>query len=286
MNKLPIVLLLCIVLMACDRRTNGSFTIMPSELDSILDRYIADNPNNKIYYLVFENRCNKQFFTLQSSSDCYDSRFMDGCFMKGGKIIVYWSVNKSWKDSLLHIQEGDQCRDSLTQYTDFAKTDMDYDAPYNPQTYRILSVSQYRKAEESDWAYPKPACDSNVINSSALNAIVNDYINTNDSPNIVYLRFSNLNGENFVSLGYDYVYDSESFSGMFYRDERVIVVYAIENLKDLEMIDKQSMLPIQAISDYKSQRRKFPRIPEKKYRIVSKEKVELISYDNRIWMDI
>ena len=265
---------------------NSSFTAMPSELDSLLDDYIAKYPNNKIYYMIFENRCNKQFFTLQCFSDCYDSNYLDGCFMKRGRIIVFWSVNKSWRDSLLHIPQEELCFDSLTKYTDFSKTDMCYDAPYNPQTYRILSANRYRKATVSDWNYPEPACDSNAICSSVLNKIVNDYINTNNSPNIVYLRFSNLNGVDFVSVGQDCVYDPETFSGMFYRNERIVVIYSIDKLKNFDFVDKQSLLHIQEIRDYKSQSRKFPRFPEKKYRIVSKEVIESISSNNSIWMDI
>ena len=285
MKEIFIVFLLSILLFACDYKGNGSIVTISPVLDSILNEYIDNNPNNKIYYLMFENRCNKQFFTLQCSSDCYDSNFMDGCFMKKGKIIIFWSVNKSWKDSLLHIPQEKFCFDSLAKYTDFSKTDMCYDAPYNSLTYRILSANHYKKAEDSDWSYPKPACDSNVISSSALNNIVNDYINTNNSPSIVYLRFSNLNGANFVSVGQDYVYDSKAFSGMFYRNERIVVIYSIDNIKNLNIIDKRSLLSIKTICDYKSLKRKNT-IGEKKYRIVSKEIIESISFNNKIWMDI
>ena len=258
----------------------------PPELDSILEEYIAKYPKNDIYYLIFENRNNKQFFTIQSSTSCYDSNYMDGCFMRKGKIIVFWSVNQSWKDSLLHIPQESLCYDSLAKFSDFATDLVQYDAPYNPQTYRILSVNQYREVEDSDWAYTTPACDSNVIQSSALNKIVNNYINENDSPNIVYLRFSNLKGDIFVSMGQDYVYDPVTFSGMLYRNKRIVVLYSIDKLKNLEIIDKQSMLPVKTISDYKAQARKYPRYPEEKYRIVSKEIIEPISSDDNIWMDI
>ena len=284
MKKIFILLVISAILIACNNKNNCFMAISP-ELDSILDEYIDKHPNNKLYYLIFENRCNKQFFTLQCSSDCYDSNFVDGCFMKKGKIIVFWSVNKSWKDSLIHIPQEEFCFDSLAQYTDFAKTEMDYDGPYNAQTYRIISVSKYRKATDSDWSYLESARDSNVICSSVLNSILNNYINTNNSPVITYLRFSNLNGANFVSIGQDYAYDPEVFSGMFYRNERIVVVYSIDKLKNLDIIDKQSLLPTHTICDYKSLKRKYP-IGEKKYRIMSENSIEPISFDNKLWMDI
>jgi hypothetical protein len=284
MKKIFILLVISTILIAC-YNNNNCFIVISPELDSILDEYIDKNPDNKIYYLTFENRCNKQFFTLQCSSDCYDSNFVDGCFMKKGKIIVFWSVNKSWKDSLLHIPQEELCFDSLAKYTDFAKTEMDYDAPYNALTYRIISVNEYRKATDSDWSYPESARDSNVICSSVLNDILNNYINTNNSPIITYLRFSNLNGTDFVSIGQDYVYDPEAFSGMFYRNERIVVVYSIDKLRNLDIIDKLSLLPIHTICDYKSHKRKYP-IGEKKYCIVSKNTIEPISSDNKLWMDI
>ena len=285
MKKIFILIIISIILTACNKNTNKCFMAISPELDSILDEYIDKYSNNKIYYLIFENRCKKHFFTLQCSSDCYDSNFMDGCFIKKGKIIIFWSVNKSWKDSLLHIPQEELCFDSLAKFTDFAKTEMDYDAPYNAQTYRIISVNKYRKATDSDWSYPESACDSNVICSSALNNILNNYINTNNSPIITYLRFSNLNGDDYVSIGKDYTYDSEAFSGMFYRNERIVVVYSIDILKNLDIIDKRSLLPIQTICDYKSLKRKNP-IGEKKYRIMSKESIESISFDNQLWMNI
>lgn len=286
MRKIIPTTLLCIVLIACNRNGSSFSAMMPPELDSILDEYIANNPKRKVFDIIFENRNHKQFFTLQSYSDIYDSNFVDGCFMKNGKIIIFWSVNKSWKDSLLHIPQEELCFDSLGKYKDINKVLVDYDVPENSLTYRILSKNKYKKADESDWSYPEPACDNNVISSTALNKVVNDVINTIDSPPITYLRFSNVNGDNFVSIGYDFVYNPETFSGMFYRNGRIVVVYSLDNIRNLDIIDRKSLLPIQTISDYRALKRKFPRFSEKKYRIVSKEKMERITCDNSIWIDI
>lgn len=283
--KKIIYVFLFFALIACNEKGNNSVNTIAPELGRILDEYISDNPNNKIYYLIFENRCDKQFFTIQSSSSHYDSDYVDGCFMWKGHIIVFWSVNKSWKDSLLNIPQEELCFDSLERYTDF-KDLGSYDAPYNPITYRILSANHLRKTTTNDWAYPEPACDSNAIYSSAMNKIVNDYINTYDSPSIVYLRFSNLDGADFVAIGQDFTYNPESFSGMFYRNKRIVVVYSIDNLKQTEVIDKQALLPIHEIYDYKSQKRDFPRFSEKKYRIVSKETIRPVSSNDKNWMNI
>jgi hypothetical protein len=286
MRKIITTIFLCIALIACNRNGSNSSAIMPPELDSILDEYIANNPKRNVFNIVFENRNHKQFFYLQSYPDFYDGNFVDGCFIKNGKIIIFWSINKSWKDSLLHIPQEELCFDSLAKYSDINKVGVHFDGSPNHLTYRILSVNKYRKAEDSDWSYPEPACDSNVISSAALNKIVNDFINTNDSPTITYLRFSNVNGDNFVSIGYDIVYNPETFSGMFYRNGRIVIVYSLDNIRNLDIIDRKSLLPIQTISDYRSIKRKFPRFPEKKYRIVSKGKMERITSDNSIWMDI
>ena len=286
MRKIITTILLCIVLIACNRNGSSFSAMMPPELDSILDEYIANNPKRKVFDIIFENRNHKQFFTLESYPDFYDGNFVDGCFMKNGKIIIFWSVNKSWKDSLLHIPQEELCFDSLEKYEDVNKGDVQFCGSPNSLTYRILSVNKYKKADESDWSYPESACDSNVINSTALNKVVNDVINTIDSPPITYLRFSNVNGDNFVSIGYDFVYNPETFSGMFYRNGRIVVVYSLDNIRNLDIIDRKSLLPIQTISDYRALKRKFPRFSEKKYRIVSKEKMERITCDNSIWIDI
>ena len=117
MKNLIITILLCFVQIACNRNGSNSSAMMPPELDSILDEYIANNPKRNVFNIVFENRNHKQFFSLQSYPDLYDSNFVDGCFMKNGKIIIFWSVNKSWKDSLLHIPQEDLCFDSLANYS-------------------------------------------------------------------------------------------------------------------------------------------------------------------------
>ena len=190
MRKIITIILLCIALIACNRNGSNSSAIMPPELDSILDEYIANNPKRNVFNIVFENRNHKQFFYLQSYPDFYDGNFVDGCFIKNGKIIIFWSINKSWKDSLLHIPQEELCFDSLAKYKDVNKGDAHFDgSPYH-LTYRILSVNKYRKAEDSDWSYPEPACDSNVISSAALNKIVNDFINTNELSLCIHLTTS------------------------------------------------------------------------------------------------
>ena len=90
MRKIITIILLCIALIACNRNGSNSSAMMPPELDSILDEYIANNPKRNVFNIVFENRNHKQFFTLQSYSDIYDSNYVDGCFMKNGKIIIFW----------------------------------------------------------------------------------------------------------------------------------------------------------------------------------------------------
>ena len=92
MRKLQNIIIF-IVLITCNiacKNTNRSFTSMPPELDSVIAKYIANHPDNEIYDLIFESRNGKQFFTLQCSSDLYNSDYVDGCFMREGKIIIYW----------------------------------------------------------------------------------------------------------------------------------------------------------------------------------------------------
>ena len=73
---------------------------------------------------------------------------------------------------------------------------------------------------------------------------------------------------------------------MFYRNGRIVVVYSLDDIRNLDIIDKKLLLPIQTINDYRPLKGEFPRFSEKKFRIVSKGKMERITSDNSIWMDI
>ena len=55
MRKIITTIFLCIALIACNRNGSNSSAIMPPELDSILDEYIANNPKRNVFNIVFEN---------------------------------------------------------------------------------------------------------------------------------------------------------------------------------------------------------------------------------------
>ena len=243
------------------------------ELDSVITEFIKKHPEDSIYTLSFYKFNNKHFFDIYCSGIYYDSNFVDVCFYKNNKIIVAWSINNSLMDSLINIPSSNQCYDSLKKFNDWNESELMYsDKNVYAESYRILGSNNYRIANKSDYALSDTAHSSNVIKSKAINRILNDYLNSY-YPHIAYLRFDTLYGRDYMWISNDFVYDKEAFSGMFYRDGRIVVLYDLNRLKTQDLVDKTQLLSITELKDYKAVKRKYARFQEYRYIIASKEKI-------------
>lgn len=176
-------------------------------------------------------------------------------------------------DSLINIPPSNQCYDSLKKFNDWNESELMYsDKNVYAESYRILGSNNYRIANKSDYALSDTAHSSNVIKSKAINRILNDYLNSY-YPHIAYLRFDTLYGRDYMWISNDFVYDKEAFSGMFYRDGRIVVLYDLNRLKTQDLVDKTQLLPITELKDYKAVKRKYARFQEYRYIVASKEKI-------------
>lgn len=270
-NILSIIILITLASCHFDNLHNDNY-IQP-ELDSVITEFIKKHPEDSIYTLSFYKFNNKHFFDIYCSGTYYDSNFIDVCFYKNNKIIVAWSINNSLMDSLINIPPSNQCYDSLKKFNDRNESELMYsDKNVYAESYRILGSNDYRIANKSDYALSDTAHSSNVIKSQAVNRILNDYLNSY-YPHIAYLRFDTLYGRDYMWISNDFVYDKEAFSGMFYRDGRIVVLYDLNRLKTQDLIDKTQLLPITELKDYKAVKRKYARFQEYRYIVASKEKI-------------
>ena len=270
-NILSIIILITFASCHFDNLHNDNY-IQP-ELDSVITEFIKKHPEDSIYTLSFYKFNNKHFFDIYCSETYYDSNFIDVCFYKNNKIIVAWSINNSLMDSLINIPPSNQCYDSLKKFNDRNESELMYsDKNVYAESYRILGSNNYRIANKSDYALSDTAHSSNVIKSKAINRILNDYLNSY-YPHIAYLRFDTLYGRDYMWISNDFVYDKEAFSGMFYRDGRIVVLYDLNRLKTQDLIDKTQLLPITELKDYKAVKRKYARFQEYRYIVASKEKI-------------
>ena len=270
-NILSIIILITLASCHFDNLHNDNY-IQP-ELDSVITEFIKKHPEDSIYTLSFYKFNNKHFFDIYCSGTYYDSNFIDVCFYKNNKIIVAWSINNSLMDSLINIPPSNQCYDSLKNFNDRNESELMYsDKNVYAESYRILGSNNYRIANKLDYALSDTAHSSNVIKSQAVNRILNDYLNSY-YPHIAYLRFDTLYGRDYMWISNDFVYDKEAFSGMFYRDGRIVVLYDLNRLKTQDLIDKTQLLPITELKDYKAVKRKYARFQEYRYIVASKEKI-------------
>ena len=274
-----LLVFIVITLVSCHFDNSHSGNYIQPELDSVLTEFIEKHPEDSIYSLIFYQNNNKQFFNIQCSDTHYDSRFVDACFVKNGKIITVCSINNSLMDSLINIPPSNQCFDLLEKYNNSNEEDcepMCYDMNGNMTSYRILKLNVYRKTKDSDFLCTDSVRSCNVIKSQAINRVLNDYLNSGWT-DITYLRFNTQNGTNYMTIGDDYVYDKEEFSGMFYRDGRIVVIYDLNKLANLELIDKKRLLPATELKYYKAIHRKKAKFYERKYEILSKENIVRVS---------
>lgn len=287
MRKILILSFLSLILHNCINESSPNNAIMAPQLSRILTEYIESNPDDSLYLLIFSNQNNKQFFTLQRSDKYYNKDFVDGCFSMNGKIVIFWELNRTWKDSVLYISpdESNQFR-LLEKYKTWDEVHMDYDRSYNPITYEIKRINNKNGIFNASMAFDSPAKSTNVINSKNLNRIINNYLKTCQDPDITIMRFNSLNGYDYVTLSWDYFIDKELFSGAFYRDGRLVIVYSAEKLINKDIINTNELLPIFNFSDYKFLHREYARYPESKYRFVSKDSLEEVEWDEENMMVI
>lgn len=277
-NILSIIILITLASCHFDNLHNDNY-IQP-KLDSLITEFIEKHPKDSIYSLFFYQNNNKQFFNIQCSDTHYDSRFVDACFVKNGKIITLCSINNSLMDSLINIPPSNQCFDLLKKYNNSNEEDrepMCCDIDGHMTSYRILKLNVYRKTKDSDFICTDSVRSCNVLKSQAINRVLNDYLNLCWT-DIAYLRFDMQNGTDYMIIGDDYVYDKETFSGMFYRDGRIVVIYDLNKLTNQELIDRSQLLPVTELKYYKAIHRKKAKFYERKYEILSKEKIVKLSY--------
>lgn len=282
------IVVLCIIvfLFSCkDERTQSSTFILP-QLKEVLTEYIDNNPNDSLFQLIFAEQNNKQFVTIQRSDKYYSKYFVDGCFLVNGKLVIFWELNQTWKDSVLRVSQEDCRYDLLHTFKTWEDVLSDYDRSYAPQTYEILVSGNSIKLVKARSAFNSPADDKNVINNPALNKVTNDYINDNNNPEITILRFNSIGKNDYVSLSRDYFIDRELFSGAFYRNGRLVVVYSMDKLIAKNIVDTLQLLPISNFSGYKFLHREYPRYPQRKFQIASDNSIEAVAWDNEYLMDI
>lgn len=284
MKSLLINLISIIIVCSCINCGKTNIFIEP-ELDSVLTKFIQEYPDDSIYTLTFYNYNNKQFLNIQCSDIYYDGNFIDGCFEKNGKIIIYCSINKSWQDSLINIPASLQCKDSLAKYCDWNTINIYYDRPLAIKQFRIISKKEFKTASQEDFKSRISVRDKNVITHEGINQVLNNYLNENDYF-ITYVRFNEIDGKKYIAIGQDNSYNRKHFSGMFYRNGRIIVLYDLIKIKNQELVKESQLHTISEISDYKELSRKVPLHSEKKYEIISRGIVRKADYDNKHYMDI
>lgn len=128
-----IIIASLLVVSGCDKNKTPKIFIEES-LDSLLSNFIKDNPNDHIYSILFYNKNEKQFMEITSFGKLYYSKLVDKVFYKDGKLICYYSINRSWADSLLNIPASLLCTDSLKKYDDLSTGLIDYEGPLNTRT--------------------------------------------------------------------------------------------------------------------------------------------------------
>lgn len=277
-----LVLIFYFLLFGCCKQPNAGEPIDAS-LANILSEFIKENPNNKIYQLIFFNIEGRQFFQLGESDNLFDKEILDGCFMFNNKIICYSSYNNSYVDSLINTSKVHKCYDALKECYEKHENLANYDRVLKAKTYRVISRCKIRIAFSEELKYSTHACDSNVIKNEAINNVLNTYLNKNDFF-ITYIRFKKFDKKFYFSIGQDIGYDKD-FSGLFLRNNRIVVLYSIDE-SPRNCIDIPYLKPVSYISDYKCIHREFPVFGQKMYKIVNNKKVKKIDHSDRIWIEL
>lgn len=251
-------------------------------LDSVISNYITDHLNSNIYAIMFYHVANKQYVEISSSYDYYNKDFVDGCFMKNGKIIVYCSFNNGFADSLMYIPKSVQCMDSLKSYrTSIGCRDVDFKTKF----YRIINKSQIVAVKPEEIKYESVASDTNVIKRRDLNDIVNNYINE-INPLLTYIRFKHIKNKRYFSIGSDNVYERKGLVGVFFRNGRLVVLYSDNGHIDDDIAEKSELGDMGLLDGYRVLPREFPLDPRQEEYQIHLNKITKLNKKNPVWINV
>ena len=280
------ILFVCLVMLqlACNGYKNEDSFFINESLDSILSDYIKEKKTNKIFYLFFCRSLDRIFVTIQCSGKCYNSDYIDGVFSKNGKLICYYSINKTLADSYIHIPYKLQCVDSLKKYTNVKKELVNNDVSPAPRTYILFNKHDFVLAKASDFVSKTKAHDTTVVKNKQINQILNNFINENE-PIITYIRFKHIKKNLYVCVGNDLTYEKKDFVGMFYRNKRVVVVYSDRKRADSNIIENGKLHGLEEMSEYRMMHREIQYGIRDIY-LLEADSAKRVAYENPEYMNL
>ena len=270
-------------------------SVLSPEMDSILNQYIDNTPNGySTIQMTFMEYGGVDFLRL-SNSNGYDSRFIDGYFIKRNKLIVFYSYNKKDWGHFINYSAVLNYKDSISSYNDNAPredgrviisiNERPHSILYQLRSpHEIVEVNSVKSCPEIKW---EEANDTNAIKSRKLNRIINDYINNNYSM-LYVIRFNKIDDNYYVSINGSFAYDRNETDAFFFRNGHLIVLYDMQMIPDYDFIAKKDIIKYEKnIDNYRGAilYPEFKNLPTpQKYKIVSRNKIKKVSLRNKEWI--
>ena len=232
MKKLLLFLILALVLIGCVSSNNTTNRNMCPVLDSIMNIFTNKCKDDKIFHIKFY-RINHSDIISISNAYAYDKNFVDGYFFYKDRLVTYCFFDNREREDIIYTENCLDFTDTITGYSEKSTIVADFE-PYN-EKYLLRSTTEIKPLEpqyiQKNWEL---ATDTNVINNTSLNCLLNDYINKN--PSVLYdLRFNYIGKNYYVSITGREYYDSNN-SGYFIRNGHLVVIYSLENIQNTNLL--------------------------------------------------
>lgn len=270
-----VLLLFC----CCEQKYNG--LRISDGLETVLSDYIERYDTDSIIRVEFY-KIKDHVNMLVFHEPYYDKNYVDGCFKKQGKLIVYHCDYEGLADSLI-MPYNSINKDLLKKYKFWTLSD--YDGNRDLCEYHILSKDKIIKNSKKNIIYNNSITNTDGIYSPAINKILNEKLNSNGSL-VTSLHFASVKGKDYVCINSGRFYDYKNLYGCIIRDERMITLHSVDKISYKNIIDTSLIkkdLPILA---------KYKKIPKDDralylmfgdcYRILSTDSLIKITNNERL----
>ena len=204
-------------------------------LQNIIDSFIINHPKGDVVIIHVDRIENNDWLSIHNSYG-YDQYQLDGYWIYKSKMITYYQSDSIDRSPIINSTALAKYDGLIDGYTNIYE-DIRFFEP-NSEVYVINNKDDILNlnGENSPKIVWKDITQENVIMNIDLNKKLNDYINNNR--NVLYeLYFYLYAGKQYVSFRSMYSYDKNRYDGFFYRDGYPIVIYGINNAKNILNVD-------------------------------------------------
>lgn len=229
------LLFLCVILasflISCNKHEYNDIEIA-EQLDKVLTGYIDKYGTDSVIRVSF-SKAENHIDMLIYHEPFYDKNYVDGCFEKQGKLIVYHSDYEGLVDSLITPYYSKN-KDLLDKYKKWVLADADINRDF--QEYCILAKDKIVQDPDIKHVYSQKVISEDGVLSPAVNRLINERLNSNGCL-VTSVYFSSKDNEDYLYINSGRLVDYKNLYGCIERGNRIVTFHSVEKLRNKNIVD-------------------------------------------------